>query len=74
MYDKTLTNIKRTWNFTFYTLDSKQPYFSEVSRRGLCLDSGQQFMSFGKKKSLLIHADSDPIPLPATEIYHFSGL
>lgn len=45
MYDKTLKNIKRTWNFIFYTLDSNQPYLSEVSRRSLCLDSGQNFLS-----------------------------
>lgn len=74
MYDKTLKNIKRAWKFTFYALDSSQPCLSEVSRRDLCLDSGQHFMSFGKKKSLLIHADSDPIPGPGTKIYHFSVL
>lgn len=49
MYDRTLKNIKKTWNFTFYTLDSNQPYVSEVSRRSLCLDSGQHFTSFDKK-------------------------
>lgn len=45
IYDKTLKNIKRTWNFIFYTLDSNQPYLSEVSRRSLCLDAGQNFLS-----------------------------
>lgn len=71
MYDKTLKNIKRTEKFTYYTVGSNQPYLSEISRSDLCLDSGQHFMPFYKKKSLLIHADSDPIPLPATKIYHF---
>lgn len=73
--DKTFKNIKRTWNFTPYMLDSNQPYLSEQNSRGcLHLDFGQHFISVDKKKSLLIHADSDLIPLPATKIYYSSVL
>lgn len=106
-YDKTFKNIKRSWNFTPYTLDSNQPTCQcqrvkdllvqsppiHVSKSTSTLGVVSVQISIGTfsshyilgsrlqkhfvsvdKKSLLMDADSDLIPLPATRIYYFSVL